>query len=236
VQSACTAAAAALNRAQAAWRAFRNGDFVRAPDAAENRFRNAKSALATADRHAASCRAGDTALQRVQLHFEFDLVDARRSSGKTAALQLLAGDLTKMRDLGLARDEPARYRLAVERFRELQAETRGTLVLPAPAAGTIPPVRGGCAQLDVAPYPRSPIVPGIPNPALLHRPHGTTAVAVLVGPGGNVLSTLTTASSGNATLDQAVENAARLVTYAPARVNCKPVEGDYRFTYTFPQI
>lgn len=234
MQSDCAAAAAALNRAQAAWRAFYNGDFVRAPDAAEARLREAKSQLAASDRGAAGCRADNTALTRVQLHFDIDLVDARRSGGKTAALQLLAGDLKKMRDLGLA---PERYRLDVQRFRQVQAETRGTLLLQAPPLESSSlPARASCAQPNTPPYPLSPIVPGIPNPILLHGPHGATAVSVVVGPGGNVLSTLVTASSGDAALDRAVESAARLVTYAPAHASCKPVEGDYRFTYTFPQI
>lgn len=230
MQGACAAAvAAAQTRAQAAWRAFYNGDFVRAPEAAEEQLRAAKTALAAADRAAAGCRVDDSALSRAQLHFEIDLVDARRSGGKTASLQLLAGDLKKMSDLG---EQPERYQLDAGRFRELQAETRGTLTLPVPP----PAARAACAQPDAPPYPLSAIVPGVPNPTLLRNPHGATAVTVLVGPQGNVLSTLTTASSGNASLDRAVESAARLVTYAPARVNCKPVEGDYRFTYTFPQI
>jgi len=59
---------------------------------------------------------------------------------------------------------------------------------------------------------------------------------VLVGPQGNVLSTFTAVSSGDPALDRAVENAARVVTYAPARVDCTPAEGEYRFTYTFPQF
>ena len=234
MQTDCAAAAvAALNRAQAAWRAFYNGDFVRAPETAESQLRQAKTQLSASDRDAAVCRGDDSALARVQLHFEIDLVDARRSGGKTAALQLLARDLKKMSALGL---ETAKYQLDVQRFREVQAETRGTLLLPAPAGSPVPPTRGACAQPDAPPYPLSPIVPGVPNPALLHRPHGATEVTVVVSPGGNVLSTLTTSSSGDAALDLAVERAARLVTYAPARANCKPVEGDYRFTYTFPQI
>ncbi|MGH7659833.1 MAG: TonB family protein [Vulcanimicrobiaceae bacterium] len=236
MQSACAAAITALSHAQAAWRAFHNGDFVRAPEAAEAQLRNAKAALASADRNGAACRGDKTALPRVEVHFEIDLVDARRSGGKTATLQVLANDLKTMRDLGLAGEQPARYQFDVERFREVQAETRGTLILPAPPAGSVPPVRAGCAQPDSQPSPLAPIVPGVPNPAFLRRPHGATAVTVLVGPTGNVLSTFTTASSGNPALDQAVENAARLVTFAPARANCKPVEGDYRFTYTFPQI
>jgi TonB family protein len=231
--SACAAAAAALGRAQLAWREFHNGDFVRAPEAAEAQLRNARASLAAADRDAGSCAGDKTALARLQLHFEIDLVDARRAGGKTGALRTLAGDLEKMRDL---QEPAARYQFDAGRFRELQAETRGTLVLPAPAAGSVPPPREACTQTDTPPYPLSPIVPGVPNPALLRGAHGATGVTVLVGPQGNVLSTFTTASSGSPTLDRAVENAARLVTYAPARVNCKPVEGDYRFTYTFPQI
>lgn len=236
MQSACAAAAAALSRAQAAWRQFYNGDFVRAPGTAEAQFRNAKAALGIADRNAAGCRADRTALQRAGLHYEIDLVDARRSGGNISALHVLAGDLKKMRELGLARADPARYQLDVQRFREVQAETRGTLVVPAPPARSVRPSTPRCVQQATPPYPLSPIVPGVPSPALLRRAHGATAVTVLVGPQGNVLSTLVTASSGEGSLDQAVENAARLVPYAPARANCKPVEGDYRFTYTFPQI
>lgn len=197
MQSDCAAAAAvAVNRAQAAWRAFYNGDFVRAPDAAEAQFRRAKEELARADRDAAKCSNDMTEPARARLHSEIDVVEARRKAAKS-----------------------------------------GTPALPAPPIGSASPsMRARCAQPDASPYPLSPIVPGLPDPALLRRPHGATAITVLVGPEGSVLTTLVTTSSGNATLDRTVESAARLVAYAPAKVKCKPVEGSYRFTYTFPQI
>jgi TonB family protein len=236
----CGVAQRALSAAQTAWQAFKNGDFVEHAAEAEAQFRAAKHDLAAADNAVASCRGDRTAIARAELHFEFDLVDARRNRGSNASLALLRGDVERLQRLGLARNEPDRYLLDVNRFRELQAETRGRVVIPVPALpGTIAPLPQrnlSCTLPDVPAHPLAPITPAAPDVRLLRRPHGAVAVSVLVGAQGEILGTLTIASSGNAELDQAVTNATRLVAYAPARVNCKPVEGEYRFTYTFPQL
>jgi TonB family protein len=237
----CGVAQAALTDAQSAWQAFKNGDFVEHAAEAEAQFRAAKRDVTASDKAAASCRGDRTAIARAELHFEFDLVDARRNRGSNASLALLRGDIERLQRLGLARNEPDRYLLDVNRFRELQAETRGRVVIPVPAlpgttAPSLPQRNFSCTSPDVPAHPLAPITPAAPDVRLLRRPHGATAVSVLVGAQGEILGTLTIASSGNAELDQAVTNAARLVAYAPARVNCKPVEGEYRFTYTFPQL
>jgi len=141
-----------------------------------------------------------------------------------------------MRHLGIERASPDLYRADLGRFRELQAETRGTLVIPVPALPQTRAPAQGCTGIDFPPHPLSPIVPAVGSAASLRRAHGTTGVTVVVGPQGNVLSTLTTQSSGDPVLDQAVLNAVRLVAWAPALAGCRPVQGEYRFTYTFPQF
>ena len=104
-----------------------------------------------------------------------------------------------------------------------------------PASGA-PQPSAACTVPDAQAHPLAPIAPVAPDAQLLRRPHGITAISVLVSAQGEVLGTLTIASSGEPLLDQAVSNAARLVAYAPARVNCAAVEGEYRFTYSFPQF
>lgn len=77
--SSCSIAQHAVADAQTSWQAFKNGDFVNHAAQAEAQFRAAKRDLAAADKAAASCRSDRTAIARRRLHFEFDLVDARRN-------------------------------------------------------------------------------------------------------------------------------------------------------------
>ncbi|MBV8601102.1 MAG: TonB family protein [Candidatus Eremiobacteraeota bacterium] len=191
----CRTATAALRRAESDWTAFRNGDFVDDPAGAEAHRRAAAKELAQADAAAKHCPHDATGAERAGLHYEMQLVEARR----------------RARAQGLP--EP--------------------VVPPPPPA----PAQGNaaCAQPDLPPHPLGAISPVVLDQSRLHRPHGTTAITVLVGPGGNVLGTFVAASSGDPVLDQAVSDAARLVAYAPARAGCTPVQGEYRFTYAFPQ-
>lgn len=234
--TSCPSAASALARAQSAWHAFYNGDFVDAAARAEAQFQLAKTQLSLADRSASKCNRDDTALERAELHFEIDVVDARRARGSTASLQRVASDLATMRRLGLERSNPDRYRADIGRFREVQAETRGALVIPPPVSPPMQAPVQSCSGIDVPPHPNSPIAPAVPSATSVRRPHGATGVTVVIGPQGNVLSALTTQSSGDPALDQAVLGAVRLVTWSPALAGCRPVQGEYRFTYTFPQF
>jgi TonB family protein len=235
---ACMLTPDALHRAQTAWRAFVNADFVNfAPEAEAHRL-EAKAQLLRADRAAAECRGDATALPRAELHYEFDLVDARRSAGASAFLHLLSADLQHLRALGLSKDDPAQYESYRRRFAEMQAEQRGRLIVPPPAASNASGAasRSGCTQPLTPPVPLGSISPFVLDSTRLRRPHGTTTVAVLVSPSGSASSSVVVMSSGDGLLDQAVQDAARLVRYAPAQRDCIAVGGEYRFTYSFPQF
>lgn len=69
-------------------------------------------------------------------------------------------------------------------------------------------------------------------------PHGLKAsgkvnVLVTIAPTGHVTGTKVTRSSGNASIDNAVAEAARKSTYSPKVANCEPVEGQYVFQAQF---
>ena len=228
------AAAGALQRAQAAWGRFVDADFVSASAEAEANRASARRELARADGLAAACRPDPTALGRAELHFAIDLVAARRAHASTAALYLLNGDLQTLRALGLPRRDPGRYAELVDQYTELQAEMRGGLAVPAPAAPAAP-APAGCAQPELPPIPRGTISPIVLDRQRLHRTHGATGIAVGVSAEGTVESVLVTMSSGDPVLDDAVASATRLVTFQAARHACRPAPGTYRFSYTFPQ-
>src|SRR5581483_7552447 len=69
-------------------------------------------------------------------------------------------------------------------------------------------------------------------------PHGLKAtgkvnVLVTIAPNGHVTGTKVTHSSGNASIDDAVADAARKSTYSPKVAGCEPVEGQYVFQAQF---
>ena len=142
----CRTATAALRRAESDWTAFRNGDFVDDPAGAEAHRRAAAKELAQADAAAKHCPHDATGAERAGLHYEMQLVAARR-----------------------------------------RARAEG---LPEPVVPPPPPApaqgNGACAQPDLPPHPLGAISPVVLDQSRLHRPHGTTAITVLVGPGGNV--------------------------------------------------
>ena len=193
--AACAQARAALRQAQRDWFEFKDADFVYFATEAEGRRKSAIAELGRADAAAKHCPKDPTARSRAALHYEMQVVDARRRAA------------------------------AEGRF--------PSLPVPPPAASE---PAAGCNSPDSPPYPLGSIAPAVTDGARLRLPHGTTAVTVLVGADGAVLGTLVTASSGDPVLDGAVAAATRLVTYAPARVHCRASPGEYRFSYTFPQL
>jgi TonB family protein len=202
-------------------------------------------ALATAAPSPAACSQASAAVRQAQHDWiEFKDADfvnfATEAEGrrKSAIAELARADAAAKH---CPRDPTAKARAAlhyelrvVDARRRAAAEGRfPSLPVPPPAASE---PAAGCSQPDSAPYPLGSISPAATDGARLRLPHGTTIVTVLVGADGSVLGTLVTASSGDPVLDGAVAAAARLVTYAPARVRCRASPGEYRFSYTFPQL
>lgn len=76
--------------------------------------------------------------------------------------------------------------------------------------------------------------PALPKDAKLQGPV-TASALVTIGPDGKVLRVTIDPkhSSGNMEVDQAVLRAARNSTYSPKVVNCKAVQGTYRFFVRF---
>lgn len=102
------------------------------------------------------------------------------------------------------------------------APSPGSAGVPAPSTF----VAAACADPNVDASVTNPAMPKIPHGL---KAHGTTDVAVTIGPNGHVLRTSVLHSSGNATIDNAVVEAAAKSTYTPKVVNCAPVQGSYIF-------
>jgi TonB family protein len=91
-------------------------------------------------------------------------------------------------------------------------------------------VAAACANPDV----EATVINAVP-PELPHgfKAYGFVNVAVTIAPNGRVTHTSVLHSSGNATIDNAVVQAARTSTYSPKLANCTPVQGDYIFHAEF---
>lgn len=106
------------------------------------------------------------------------------------------------------------------------------VVAAATAAPSPPPSVAACdapnapAALAGSPPPVPTIAPSVRAKAI----SGTTRVAVQIDPSGSVRDARVAASSGSTSLDVAALSMAKGATYAPARLKCKAVAGDYTFS------
>ncbi|MBV8529968.1 MAG: TonB family protein [Candidatus Eremiobacteraeota bacterium] len=106
------------------------------------------------------------------------------------------------------------------------------LALAPPASGTAglrsaaSLVAATCAHPNAEATVVNAVAPTMPHGT---SGHGTVNVAVTIGADGHVLRATVAHSSGNASIDQAVVEAARRSTYSPKVVNCTPVQGSYLF-------
>jgi D-alanyl-D-alanine endopeptidase (penicillin-binding protein 7) len=87
-----------------------------------------------------------------------------------------------------------------------------------------------CAHPNAEASVRNPEPPMLPHGL---KASGSVDVSVTISPSGRVTHTSIVKSSGNATIDDAVAEAARKSTYTPKMVNCLPVQGGYVFHADF---
>lgn len=90
-------------------------------------------------------------------------------------------------------------------------------------------VAAACAHPNVD----ASVINAVPPVSHGSKASGTVDVAVTIAPNGRVIHTSVLKSSGNATIDNYVVEAARKSTYSPKLVNCNPVAGSYVFQAEF---
>ncbi len=120
------------------------------------------------------------------------------------------------------------FTLAVATFAPALALAPPNAAGPAPASASL--VAAACPQPNVDAQVLKPAMPNVPHGLNVTA---TVEVGVTIAPNGKVIATSIVRSSGNATIDQAVVNAAMHSTYSPKLVNCAPVEGGYLFRADF---
>lgn len=103
------------------------------------------------------------------------------------------------------------------------AATAAPSPLPSAAACDDP---NAPAALAGSPPPAPTIAPSVRAKAV----SGVTRIAVRLAPSGSVQDARVSASSGSASLDVAALSMAKAASYAPARLKCKAVAGDYTFS------
>jgi TonB family protein len=87
-----------------------------------------------------------------------------------------------------------------------------------------------CAQPNTGALVVTAAEPNLPHGL---KVRGYVNVLVTIAPSGHVVRATIVHSSGNATIDSAVADAARHSTYAPKTVNCALVQGNYLFHAQF---
>ncbi len=110
----------------------------------------------------------------------------------------------------------------------------GVVAAAAPATA-VPSPQPSAAACDAPNAPAAvagplPPAPTIPASVRAKAVSGTTRVAVRLSPSGVVQDAHVAASSGSVSLDVAALSMAKGATYAPARLKCKAVAGDYTFS------
>lgn len=96
---------------------------------------------------------------------------------------------------------------------------------PAPRSATV--VAAACSRPNADALVVKAAMPNVPR-GLPARP-ATVEITVTIAANGKVIGLAILHSSGNATVDRAVAEAAKNSTYSPKLVNCTPVQGTYIF-------
>ncbi|MGC1380913.1 MAG: M56 family metallopeptidase [Candidatus Baltobacteraceae bacterium] len=118
----------------------------------------------------------------------------------------------------------------------LQALSPALALTPPAQAGlpayahTSSEVAGACVHPNADASVVNAAAPSLPHGL---KAEGTVNVAVTIAPNGHVIGTKVLRSSGNASIDEAVVEAARNSTYSPKLAGCTPIEGQYVFHVEF---
>lgn len=103
--------------------------------------------------------------------------------------------------------------------------SRGAAAADLPKASCSTQERPAVIDMSYAPvYPAIAVAVGM---------HGSTLVRIHLSSSGNVESATVARSSGFAALDEEAVASARLTSYKPEAIDCRPVEGDYLVEESF---